>query len=98
MLWMETPTPDLNIAREFAEGIFAENPNLMLSYNLSPSFNWEASGLSDPQIKEFIPNLAKLGYCWQFITLAGFHLNALMTEVLAKQLANKDMLSYVNLV
>ncbi len=64
MLWMETPTPDLSIAKEFAQGIFAENPNLMLSYNLSPSFNWEASGLSDQQIKEFIPALAKLGYCW----------------------------------
>jgi len=98
MLWMETPTPDINIAKEFAQGIFAENPNLMLSYNLSPSFNWEASGLNDQQIKEFIPALAKLGYCWQFITLAGFHLNALMTEILAKQLANKDMLSYVNLI
>lgn len=47
MLWMETPTPDINIAKEFAQGIFAENPNLMLSYNLSPSFNWEASGLND---------------------------------------------------
>jgi isocitrate lyase len=47
MIWMETPTPDLQVAKEFSEGVFAENPNLMLSYNLSPSFNWEASGLND---------------------------------------------------
>ena len=87
MIWMETPTPDLSVASEFSEGVFAENPHLMLSYNLSPSFNWEAAGLSDQQIKDFIPNLAKLGYCWQFITLAGFHLDALMTEILTKRLA-----------
>lgn len=87
MIWMETPTPDISVAKEFSEGVFAENPHLMLSYNLSPSFNWEAAGLSDQQIKEFIPNLAKLGYCWQFITLAGFHLDALMTEILTKRLA-----------
>ena len=98
MIWMETPTPDLQVAKEFSEGVFAENPNLMLSYNLSPSFNWEASGLNDQQIKEFIPALAKLGYCWQFITLAGFHLNALMTEIIAKQLAEKNMLAYVDLI
>lgn len=83
MIWMETPTPDLTVAKEFADGIFAENPNLMLAYNLSPSFNWEAAGLTDEQISTFIPDLAQMGYCWQFITLAGFHLNALGTEVLA---------------
>lgn len=98
MIWMETPTPDISVAKEFSEGVFAENPHLMLSYNLSPSFNWEAAGLSDQQIKEFIPNLAKLGYCWQFITLAGFHLDALMTEILTKRLAQKDMLAYVELI
>ena len=70
----------------------------MLAYNLSPSFNWDASGLKDEEIKSFIPQLAKLGYCWQFITLAGFHLNALMTDVFSKQYGNQDMLSYVNLI
>jgi isocitrate lyase len=58
MIWMETPTPDLTVAKEFADGIFAENPNLMLAYNLSPSFNWEAAGLTDEQISTFIPDLA----------------------------------------
>ena len=54
--------------------------------------------MSDPQIKTFISDLAKMGYCWQFITLAGFHLNSLMTEVLAREYSKKDMLSYVNMI
>ena len=76
----------------------AGNPNLMLSYNLSPSFNWDGAGISDKEIKAFIPKLAKMGYCWQFITLAGFHLNSLMTEILARDYSKKDMLAYVNMI
>lgn len=98
MIWMETPTPDLSVAKEFADGIFAENPHLMLAYNLSPSFNWDAANLSDTQISQFIPDLAKMGYCWQFITLAGFHLNALMTEILSREFGKKNMLAYLDLV
>lgn len=98
MLWMETPTPELSVAQEFANGIHAENPNVMLAYNLSPSFNWDAANMKDDQIKTFIPDLAKMGYCWQFITLAGFHLSSLMTEVLARDYSKKDMLAYVNMI
>jgi len=98
MLWMETPTPSLKVAQEFADGIHAVNPNVLLSYNLSPSFNWDAANMKDEDIKAFIPDLAKMGYCWQFITLAGFHLNSLMTEVLARDYSKKDMLAYVNMI
>ncbi|CAE7821495.1 icl-1, partial [Symbiodinium necroappetens] len=45
----------------------------MLAYNLSPSFNWDTAGMTDAQMESFIWDLAKLGFCWQFITLAGFH-------------------------
>lgn len=59
----------------------------MLAYNLSPSFNWSSFGLSDEQIKNFSGDLGKLGFCWQFITLAGFHISALSSEKLAKDLS-----------
>ena len=95
MLWMETPKPSLDIAREYAEGIHAENPNVLLSYNLSPSFNWDESGMTDEEIRQFIPKLAAMGFCWQFITLAGFHIAALGAEVFAKAFAKQDMLAYV---
>ena len=47
MLWMETPKPEISVAKEFADGVHAENPNVMLAYNLSPSFNWDSSGMTD---------------------------------------------------
>src|ERR1700685_2811384 len=42
LLWMETSTPDLDVAREFAEGIRSVYPDQLLAYNCSPSFNWRA--------------------------------------------------------
>ena len=67
----------------------------MLAYNLSPSFNWDAAGMSDGQISSFISDLAKLGFTWQFITLGGFHSNALITDNFAKDYAKRGMLAYV---
>lgn len=95
LLWMETAKPDINQARDFAEGVRAKHPHQMLAYNLSPSFNWDAAGMTDVQMREFIPELAKMGYCWQFITLAGFHANALITDTFAKDYAQRGMLAYV---
>ncbi|CAA6658284.1 unnamed protein product [Spirodela intermedia] len=76
LIWMETSRPDMAECRSFAEGMRREHPEAMLAYNLSPSFNWDASGMTDQQMREFIPAIAKLGFCWQFITLAGFHADA----------------------
>mmetsp|Transcript_44912 Transcript_44912/g.43487 ORF Transcript_44912/g.43487 Transcript_44912/m.43487 type:complete len:92 (+) Transcript_44912:1175-1450(+) len=84
MLWMETPTPDLLVAKEFANGIHTFKPHVMLSYNLSPSFNWDAHKMSEEDLENFIPNLSEMGYCWQFITLAGFHIDALISEVFSR--------------
>ncbi|KAM2859205.1 hypothetical protein COP2_024658 [Malus domestica] len=67
----------------------------MLAYNLSPSFNWDASGMNDQQMMDFIPRIAKLGYCWQFITLAGFHADALVVDTFARDYARRGMLAYV---
>lgn len=96
IIWMETSKPNLDQAIFFAKSIHNKFPNQMLSYNLSPSFNWDSAGMSDIQIKSFITDLAKYGYCYQFITLAGFHLNGLATSQFAKAYQNDKMLGYVN--
>ena len=69
---METSNPDLEYARKFAEGIHANSLVKMLAYNCSPSFNWAAK-LTVPEMETFREELAKMGYKFQFITLAGFH-------------------------
>ncbi len=96
LLWVETSTPDLGQAAEFADAIHAEHPDAMLAYNCSPSFNWRAH-LDDDQIAKFQRELGAMGYRFQFITLAGFHsLNHAMFE-LASRYADEGMTAYVDL-
>jgi len=95
LIWMETKVPDVEDARKFSEGVKSVYPDQMLSYNLSPSFNWDASGMSDSELATFNDELGRLGYCWQFITLAGFHSNGLMVTDFARQYGHKGILAYV---
>jgi isocitrate lyase len=96
LLWVETSTPDLGEAEQFAASIHAEHPGKLLAYNCSPSFNW-ARHLSASQIASFQRDLAALGYRFQFVTLAGFHaLNASMFE-LARGYRADAMTAYVEL-
>jgi isocitrate lyase len=96
LLWMETSTPDLGVAREFAEAIKAVYPGQLLAYNCSPSFNWRAH-LDEGTIEKFQRELGEMGYAFQFITLAGFHaLNQSMFE-LARGYAEEGMPAYVRL-
>ena len=96
LLWMETSTPELEEARQFAEAIKAVYPDQMLSYNCSPSFNWRRH-LDDATIAKFQRELGSMGYKFQFITLAGFHaLNYSMFE-LATGYAAEGMPAYVEL-
>jgi isocitrate lyase len=96
LLWVETGTPDLGLAREFATEMHREFPGKMLAYNCSPSFNWKAA-LDDREIARFQQELGDLGYRFQFITLAGFHaLNASMFE-LARGYVDEGMPAYVRL-
>ncbi|MFF4160406.1 isocitrate lyase [Streptomyces sp. NPDC001678] len=96
LLWMETGTPDLAQAREFAEAIHARYPGKALAYNCSPSFNWKAA-LDDDRIAKFQRELGAMGYRFQFITLAGFHsLNHAMFD-LARGYAEHGMTAYVDL-
>src|SRR5216684_189963 len=96
LLWCETSKPNLEEAREFAEGIHAVYPGKMLSYNCSPSFNWRKH-LSDEDIARFQQELGAMGYKFQFITLAGFHaLNHTMFE-LAREYKAIGMTAYSEL-
>ncbi|MEU6414089.1 isocitrate lyase [Microbispora sp. NPDC046933] len=96
LLWMETSTPDLDVAREFAEAVKREYPDQMLAYNCSPSFNWKKH-LDDATIAKFQRELGHMGYKFQFITLAGFHsLNYSMFD-LARGYAEEGMTAYVGL-
>ncbi len=96
MIWMETGTPDLELAKQFAEAVKAEHPDQLLAYNCSPSFNWKAH-LDDATIAKFQRELGAMGYAYQFITLAGFHaLNYSMFD-LAHGYAREGMSAYVKL-
>lgn len=95
MVWMETPKPDIKVATAFAEGVHRYCPKKFLAYNLSPSFNWDAAGMTDKEIENFCGDLGRLGFVWQFITLAGFHLNALGSETLARDYSKRHMIAYV---
>ncbi|ENN7389383.1 isocitrate lyase [Salmonella enterica] len=72
LVWCETSTPDLELARRFADAIHAKYPGKLLAYNCSPSFNWQKN-LDDKTIASFQQQLSDMGYKYQFITLAGIH-------------------------
>jgi len=96
LVWCETSTPDLEEARAFAEAIRAEHPGKKLAYNCSPSFNWKRN-LDAATIAKFQRELGAMGYRFQFITLAGWHLVNLETFKLAHEYAGEGMPAYVRL-
>lgn len=96
LVWCETGTPDLEFAKRFAEAIRKDQPDQLLAYNCSPSFNWRGN-LDDATIKKFQRELSAMGYKFQFITLAGFHaLNYSMFE-LASNYKERQMEAYAEL-
>ena len=99
-IWMETATPDIQEADEFATKVHAIVPHQMLAYNLSPSFNWSAmKGMDDNAIRRFQKELGKRGFTWHFITLAGFHCNALSIDQFSKAYAGPDgVFAYVSMI
>lgn len=96
LIWCETSEPNVEEARRFAAAIHAKFPGKLLAYNCSPSFNWKKK-LDDETIANFQPELAKMGYKFQFVTLAGFHaLNLSMFE-LARGYRDTGMTAYSRL-
>jgi isocitrate lyase len=97
ILWMETATANLHEAKEFAEAIHAVYPNKMLAYNLSPSFNWDTTGMSDEQMQQFPQELGRLGFVFNFITYGGHQIDGLASEEFATALLQEGMLSLAKL-
>ena len=96
MLWCETSEPDIQEARDFADAIHSEFPGKLLAYNCSPSFNWKAH-MSDSEIADFRRQLTGMGYKFQFITLAGWHMVNLNAFELAKEFNERGMSAYVEI-
>ena len=96
MIWCETSTPDLAEARKFADAIHAKFPGKLLAYNCSPSFNWKKK-LDDVTIANFQQELGKMGYKFQFVTLAGFHALNMSMFHLARGYAQSGMTAYSKL-
>jgi len=97
MLWMETKTANLEDAREFAKAIHAEYPDKMLAYNLSPSFNWDTTGMSNEEMQQFPEELGKLGFVFNFITYGGHQIDGLAAEEFATALREDGMLALARL-
>jgi len=97
VLWMETKTADLEDASKFAHAIHAEYPDKMLAYNLSPSFNWDTTGMSDEEMKRFPDELGKLGFVFNFITYGGHQIDGLAAEEFATALKQDGMLALARL-
>ena len=97
ILWMETKTADLADARQFAEAIHAEFPDKMLAYNLSPSFNWDTTGMSDEDMRAFPSELGKMGFVFNFMTYGGHQIDGVAAEEFATALKQDGMLSLARL-
>src|ERR1700730_11382696 len=96
LIWCETSEPNIEEARRFAETIHEKYPGKLLAYNCSPSFNWRKN-LDEATIARFQPELARMGYKFQFVTLAGFHaLNLSMFE-LSRRYRETGMSAYSNM-
>ncbi|MBX9640085.1 MAG: isocitrate lyase ICL2 [Mycobacteriaceae bacterium] len=97
ILWMETKTADLADARQFAEAIHAVFPDQMLAYNLSPSFNWDTTGMTDDEMRQFPVELGKMGFVFNFITYGGHQIDGVAAEEFATNLRQDGMLALARL-
>jgi isocitrate lyase len=97
ILWMETKTANLDDAKQFAEAIHAEYPDKMLAYNLSPSFNWDTTGMNDKQMRQFPVELGKMGFVFNFITYGGHQVDGVAGEEFATALLQDGMLALARL-
>ena len=97
ILWMETKTADLHEAREFAEAIHAVYPDKMMAYNLSPSFNWDTTGMSDDEMRAFPEEIGKMGFVFNFMTYGGHQIDGVAAEEFATALRQDGMLALARL-
>ncbi len=97
ILWMETKTADLDDAQQFADAIQQCHPDKMLAYNLSPSFNWDTTGMSDDEMRAFPEEIGKMGFVFNFMTYGGHQIDGVAAEEFAGALKQDGMLSLARL-
>lgn len=97
ILWMETKTADLADAKKFADAVHAVYPDQMLAYNLSPSFNWDTTGMTDEEMRAFPEELGKMGFVFNFITYGGHQVDGVASEEFATALRQEGMLALARL-
>jgi len=97
ILWMETKTADLADAREFAHAIRAVYPDKMMAYNLSPSFNWDTTGMTDDEMRAFPEEIGKMGFVFNFMTYGGHQIDGVAAEEFATALRQDGMLALARL-
>ena len=97
IIWMETKTANLAEAKEFADAMHAVYPDQMLAYNLSPSFNWDTTGMSEQEMKDFPAEIGKLGFVFNFMTYGGHQIDGLAAEEFSTALIHDGMLSLARL-
>ena len=93
LIWCETAKPDLQEAKTFADAIHKKYPGKLLAYNCSPSFNWKKY-LSENEMQTFQQKLGEIGYKFQFITLAGFHVQNYSIFKFAQSYKKDGMAAY----
>jgi isocitrate lyase len=97
IIWMETKTANLEDAKIFAEAMHARFPEKMMAYNLSPSFNWDTTGMTDEEMSAFPAEIGKLGFVFNFITYGGHQVDGMAVEEFATALKQDGMLALARL-
>lgn len=97
IIWMETKTASLEYAKKFANAIHAVYPDKMLAYNLSPSFNWDTTGMNDEEMRQFPIEMGKMGFVFNFITYGGHQIDGLASEEFTTALQQTGMLALAKL-
>jgi len=97
IIWMETKTANLEDAKVFADAIHARFPDKMLAYNLSPSFNWDTTGMTDEEMMAFPAEIGKLGFVFNFITYGGHQVDGMASGDFAAALKQNGMLALAKL-
>jgi isocitrate lyase len=93
IIWMETASADLHEAHEFAHAIHAEFPDQLLAYNLSPSFNWDSTGMTDDEMRAFPERIGEAGFVFNFITYGGHQIDGVAAEEFSTALLHDGMLA-----
>ncbi|MFL2561088.1 MAG: isocitrate lyase, partial [Gammaproteobacteria bacterium] len=97
LVWCETSKPCLKGAKRFADAVRGAHPEQLLAYNCSPSFNWKQHIPSEDELAQFQEELGKMGFKFQFITLAGFHTTNFAVFDFAREYKKNGMLAFSQL-